>query len=76
MSYEKIKTEADVIRVLLSYLHLHYVKISETKEQHHTIPIDPVELTQCIAALTEAQAMRKVRVKPAEVPLTTNPLNY
>jgi hypothetical protein len=76
MSYEQIKTETDVIRVLLSYLHLHYVKVSETKEQHHTIAVDPVELTQCIAALTQAQVMRKVRVKPAEVPLKTNPLNY
>lgn len=76
MSYEQIRTEADVIRILLSYLHHHYLKVSETKEQHHTVAIDPVELAQCVAVLARAQVMREYKVKPAEVPLTTNPLNY
>lgn len=73
---EKIKTEADVIATLLTYLQHHYVKVSETKEQHHTVAIDPAELTQCIAVLARAQVMREYKIKPAEVPLTTNPLNY
>ena len=73
---EQIKTEADVIRVLLTYLQHHYVKISETTEQHHTVAIDPAELTQCIAVLARAQVMLEYKIKPAEVPLKTNPLNY
>ena len=73
---EQIKTEADVIKILLSYLHHHYLKVSETKEQRHTVAIDPVELAQCIAVLARAQVMREYKVKPAEVPLKTNPLNY
>jgi hypothetical protein len=72
----QIKTEADVISTLLSYLQLHYIKVSETGEQHFTVAIDPVEITQCIAVLARARVMREYKVKPAEVPLKTNPLNY
>ena len=72
----QIKTEADVISTLLSYLQLHYIKVSETGEQHFTVAIDPVELTQCIAVLARARVMREYNIETAEGPLKTNPLNY
>ena len=56
-----IKNEADVLITLLSYLHLHYLKVSETDEPHVAIPVDPVELTQCIAILARAQTMRGIQ---------------
>lgn len=61
MNEQSIKTEADVLVTLLSYLRLHYVKVSETDEPHVAIPIDPVELTQCIAVLARAQTMRGIQ---------------
>jgi hypothetical protein len=56
-----IKNEADVLITLLSYLHLHYLKVSETDEPHVAISVDPVELTQCIAVLARAQTMRGIQ---------------
>lgn len=56
-----IKNEADVLITLLSYLHLHYLKVSVTDEPHVAIPVDPVELTQCIAVLARAQTMRGIQ---------------
>jgi len=56
-----IKTEADVLVTLLSYLQHHYLKVSETDEVHVVIPVDPVELTQCIAVLARAQTMRGIQ---------------
>jgi len=56
-----IKTEHDVMVTLLSYLHHHYLKVSETDEAHVTISVDPVELTQCIAVLARAQTMRGIQ---------------
>jgi len=56
-----IKNEADVLITLLSYLHLHYLKVSETDEPHVAIPVDPVELTQCVAVLARAQTMRGIQ---------------
>jgi len=56
-----IKNEADVLITLLSYLHLHYLKVSETDEPHVAIPVDPVELTQCVAVLARAQTKRGIQ---------------
>ena len=56
-----IKNEADVLIPLLSYLHLHYLKVSVTDEPQVAIPVDPVELTQCIAVLARAQTMRGIQ---------------
>lgn len=58
---QTIKNEADVLITLLSYLHLHYLKVSETDEPHVAISVDPVELTQCIAVLARAQTMRGIQ---------------
>jgi len=56
-----IRTEADVLVTLLSYLQHHYLKVSETDETHVVVPVDPVELTQCIAVLARAQTMRGIQ---------------
>jgi hypothetical protein len=57
----KIRTEEDVLAALLSYLHLHYLKVTNTEETHMSIPIDPVELTQIVAVLARAKTMRGIR---------------
>lgn len=56
-----IRTEEDVLAILLSYLHLHYVKVANTEEPHVSIPIDPMELTQIVAVLARANTMRGIR---------------
>ena len=56
-----IRTEEDVLATLLSYLHLHYVKVANTEEPHVSIPIDPMELTQIVAVLARANTMRGIR---------------
>ena len=56
-----IRTEEDVLAALLSYLHLHYVKVANTEEPHVSIPVDPVELTQIVAVLARANTMRGIR---------------
>lgn len=58
---QTIKTEADVLVTLLSYLRHHYLKVSVAAETHHVVPVDPVELTQCIAVLARAQTMRSIQ---------------
>ena len=58
---QTIKTEHDVIVTLLSYLHHHYLKVSETDEAHVVISVDPVELTQCVAVLARAQTLRGIQ---------------
>jgi len=57
----KIRTEEDVLAALLSYLQLHYIKVTNTEEAHMSIPIDPVELTQIVAVLARANTMRGIR---------------
>jgi len=57
----KIRTEEDVLTVLLSYLHWHYLKVTNTKEPHVGIPIDPVELTQIVAVLAKSNTMRNIK---------------
>lgn len=56
-----IRTEEDVLAALLSYLHLHYVKVANTEQPNVNISIDPVELTQMIAVLARANTMRGIR---------------
>ena len=58
---KKIRTEEDVLAALISYLHLHYVKVANTEEPHVSIPVDPVELTQIVAVLARANTMRSIR---------------
>jgi len=57
----KIRTEEDVLAVLLSYLHWHYLKIANTTEPHVGIPIDPVELTQIVSVLAKANTLRNIK---------------
>ena len=56
-----IKTEHDVLLTLISYIQYHYLKVSETGETNVVVPVDPVELTQCIAVLARAQTMRGIQ---------------
>lgn len=56
-----IRTEEDVLSILLSYLHLHYTKVAHTEEPHMSISVDPVELTQIVAVLARANTMRNLQ---------------
>ena len=56
-----IKTEQDVLLTLITYIQYHYLKVSETGETNVVVPVDPVELTQCIAVLARAQTMRGIQ---------------
>lgn len=56
-----IKTEHDVLLTLIRYIQYHYLKVSETGETNVVVPVDPVELTQCIAVLARSQTMRGLK---------------
>ena len=56
-----IKTEHDVLLTMIHYIQYHYLKVSETGDANIVVPVDPVELTQCIAVLARAQTMRGIQ---------------
>jgi hypothetical protein len=56
-----IRTEADVLAVLLSYLQLHYIRVANTEDLQMFISVDPAEMAQIVAVLARAKTMREIQ---------------
>ena len=56
-----IRTEADVLAVLLSYLQLHYIRVANTEDPQMFISVDPAEMAQIVAVLARAKTMREIQ---------------
>jgi len=61
MDTAPIRTEADVLAVLLSYLQLHYIRVANTEDSQMFISVDPAEMAQIVAVLARAKTMREIQ---------------
>jgi hypothetical protein len=61
MDTAPIRTEADVLAVLLSYLQLHYIRVANTEDPQMFISVDPAEMAQIVAVLARAKTMREIQ---------------
>lgn len=61
MDAAPIRTEADVLAVLLSYLQLHYIRVANTEDPQMFISVDPAEMAQIVAVLARAKTMREIQ---------------